>query len=187
MNSIQLAGGFIYQPVIKDGLEFFDDNFLRVLDRINNSDDELRDNYDIKQIRRMSEYGYIYKDDPADIIYMTGIQDFGNGAYRLTSRTYITPEYRTGYWRSPDKYQMVKHQMDNLLASGKAKLLFKSREKANPAGLNISRRLAPEYFGDWEILPGQIELRWKDNWQWILYKNITGNQNDNLFSLQVQS
>ena len=46
----------------------------------------------------------------------------------------------------------------------KVNVWLKSRKAKNPAG--IARHL-PE---GWKVYPKEIELGWKNNWQWVVYK-----------------
>lgn len=131
----------------------------------NNSSDRLHKNYTIKQIARMKEYGMCMDGD--DFVYMVGLDDFGEGIYRIESRLWVNPKFRKKYWRSPDNYASVLSQIDK--HKDTTNFLFKSREAANPAGFRISARLH-KYFTNWKIHQEQIELKWKNNWQWIMYK-----------------
>lgn len=129
----------------------------------------------------MKEYGYVYtNNDPSDIVYMSGIEDFGNGCFRTESRLYVAEKYRRNYWRSPDDYETIIYQISLHIAD--ANLLFKSRTANNAASFTISKRYN-SYFSDWEVYPTKIELRYKNNIQWIMCKNIKGNLNDNISSL----
>ena len=171
--------GFTYKCVKFDYLTDFDDRFLELLHSIQQSNDPLAANYNERDIMKMAEYGYI-TNEQNDIVYMTGLEDFGDGAYRIESRTWVNPKYRTKFWRCPDNYQSVLFQINN--HANRTNLLFKSREAKNPAGFKISARLN-DYFSDWIIYPGEIELRYENNRQWIMYKNINGDKDENIKKL----
>lgn len=171
--------GFTYKCVkFKDTVDF-DNKFLRSLEQANNSHDSLSENYTFQAIMRMTEYGYITNSDN-DVVYMTGLEDFGNGILRIESRTWINPKYRRKFWKCPDDYQTVLLQINNHVRE--TNMLFKSREAKNTAGFKISARLN-NYFDNWEIYPEEIELRYEDNWQWIMYKNINGDKDENIKKL----
>lgn len=146
----------------------YDDLFLYTLDQIYSGTDKLGQNYRLDAIDRMVEYGYMVDED-GDIAYMAGIQPFGDGLLRCESRTWIHPKYRTFMWNPPDNYELTMRQCNNHSHS----LIFKSREKS-PAGHLRSQKLNP-FFKDWVLYPEKIELGFKDNWQWIMYK---GNENE---------
>lgn len=129
-----------------------------------NTNDRLHKNYSIKQIARMKEYGMCMNGD--DFIYMVGLDNFGEGIYRIESRLWVNPKFRTKFWRSPDNYKTVLTQIN--MHKDTTKFLFKSRQAPNPGGFRISARLH-QYFSDWIIHPDRIELKWKDNWQWIMH------------------
>ena len=131
----------------------------------NRTDDRLHKNYNIKQIARMKEYGMCMDGD--EFIYMVGLDDFSKGIYRIESRLWVNPKYRKKFWKSPDNYATIFKQIN--LHKSTTNFLFKSREAPNPGGFRISARLH-KYFTDWVIYPKQIELKWKDNWQWIMYR-----------------
>jgi len=141
----------------------YDDLFLKTLEEIYYSDDSLSKNYQLEAIDRMIEYGYMI-DEAGDIAYMAGVQPFGDQLLRVESRTWINPKYRKRIWNPPDNYELTMRQYN----SHRYKLIFKSREKS-PAGHLRSQKLH-EFFKDWILYPEKIELYWKDNWQWIMYK-----------------
>lgn len=177
---IDLECGYIYKPVISGDWEDFDESFLHHLDGAYNNGDALANNYTLKQIGRMQEYGYVYNQDPNDLVYMVGLENFHSGAYRIESRLYMHPNYRRRYWRSPDNYETVKRQISNHMDT--CQFLFKSREAENPAGFLISARL-DSYFNDWVVYPTKIELRYRNNWQFIMYKNVRGEVDNHISKL----
>ena len=119
-------------------------------------------------MENMVEYGYLI-DQQDNIVYMTGIQSF-DGLLRIESRTWINPIYRKRLWNPPDNYDMVIQQYNNHKHNS---FFFKSR-KRSPAGHLRSQKLN-KFFNDWILYPKPIELYWKDNIQWIMYK---GNENE---------
>lgn len=171
----KLKCGYYYTPVKIDNEKNYDDNFLNHLKSANANGDRLSGNYDIQNIDRMREYGFVYNKSKKDLVYMVGIQDFDDGIYRIESRLYVHPNYRKSFWKSPDNYETIKHQINNL--KDKSNFLFKSREGKNTASFKISARY-DNFFNDWQIYKDKIELKWKNNYQWIMYKTIKGNTND---------
>lgn len=176
----QLKCGYSYKSVISAGVQDFDSDFLNHLSFAQSGNDKLASNYNLKHISRMVEYGYVYNNNPSDLVYMVGIEDFQNGAFRIESRLFVHPNYRKTFWKSPDNYEVVKHQIN--IHNSKYEFLFKSREAKNPAGFRISARL-DNFFKDWTIHPNQIELRYKNNWQWIMYNTIKGSVNEHIEKL----
>ena len=146
----------------------YDDLFLSTLEKIYSSKDPLAKNYGVDAIDKMVEYGYMV-DENDEIAYMSGVQPFGEGLLRVESRTWINPKYRKFMWNPPDNYELTMTQYNN----HKFKLIFKSREKS-PAGHLRSQKLN-DFFKDWILYPNKIELGFKDNWQWIMYK---GDENE---------
>ena len=73
-------------------------------------------------------------------------------------------------WNPPDNYELTMTQYNN----HKFKLIFKSRDEKSPAGHLRSQKLN-DFFKDWILYPNKIELGFKDNWQWIMYK---GDENE---------
>lgn len=119
------------------------------------------------------EYGYMSIND--EIICMCGITDFGLKCYRVESACWINPKYRNSYFKKDNiynHYKLSNYQMSKYDAN----LWFKSRVAKNPAGIS---KVIPE---GWKVYPTQIELCWKNNWQWIVYK---GDIDDYLENLQT--
>lgn len=163
---IDLKCGYTYKQVkYKDWVDY-DPYFMDHLNFAYNNNDRLSSNYVIKAIDRMQEYGYVFNSDQRDLVYMVGLEDFGNGYFRSESRLFVHPTYRRRIWRSPDNYETVKRQIFNHRED--TRFLFKSREGASPGGFLISQRL-DNYFNDWYVYPTKIELKYKDNIQWIMY------------------
>lgn len=176
-----LDDGLTYQPIVHKSMVFDDESFVTHLASARWGNDRLAANYTFEAISRMAEYGYVYENDPTDLVYMTGIEAFGSGCYRIESRTFISQSRRRKFWRCPDNYQTVEFQIKQLVTP---RLLFKSREANNGAGFEISRRLAPHLFHDWITHPTPIELRYANNWQYIMYRNVDGDVSLNLKSLE---
>jgi hypothetical protein len=112
-----------------------------------------------------------------EIVAMCGITDFGFGCFRAESACWINPKHRGNIFNPKSKYnhyELSKYQMYKF--DHKVNLWFKSRVAKNPAGI---ARVIPE---GWKVHHSEIELCWKDNWQWIVYK---GNINDYLEKLQA--
>lgn len=165
----QLECGYWYKPVIKNNNIDFDFYFLKHLDYAKHLNEKLSQNYQIRHILKMKEYGYIYNKDPDNLVYMVGLEDFGHGIFRIESRLFVHPNYRQKIWKSPDSYEVIKKQINTNNTS--CNFLFKSRIARNPAGFLISAKL-DDYFKSWKVYPSMIELKYKENWQWIMYKNV---------------
>lgn len=180
---LKLNCGFYYKPVKLNNDEDFDQHFLNHLDFAASGNDPLASNYNLDHIRRMKEYGYVYNKKPSELVYMVGLEDFQNNAYRIESRLFVHPSYRRKYWKSPDGYETIKHQINNHVDS--CDFLFKSRTAKNPAGFKISARI-DNFFKDWNIHDSEIELRYRDNMQWIMYKNLKGSAIDHIEKLYYQ-
>jgi len=180
LDTHKLSGGYIYKPVISGLIVDFDSDFITHINYAENSADRLSSNYTLFHIAKMQEYGYIYDKHPGNLVFMVGLENFHDNAYRIESRLFVHHDYRTKLWRSPDNYESVKHQINNHIHS--CDFLFKSRTAKNPAGFLISRKLN-DYFDDWLVYRNQIELRYKDNHQLIMYKTIKGNTNDHISKL----
>lgn len=177
---INLKNDLKYKIIKFKEVYYPDEYFANHLSFAFNNRDALSANYTDKAISRMVEYGYVFKDDPADMLFMVGVEDFGNGCLRSESRLFVHPKYRKPYWTSMDNYQTVITQINNHVDH--SSFMFKSRTAKNTGGFRVSARLT-NFFNDWVIHPKQIELRYKNNWQWIMYKNIKGNPNEFIESL----
>jgi len=137
------------------------------------------DNFKPIDLSKYIEYGYMMDSYNDEIIAMCGITDFGEGCYRVESGCWIHPKYRGNYFRPDNKYNhyaLSAYQMEKFEDS--VNVWFKSRIAKNPAGI---ARLIPE---GWKVYPEMIELRWPNNWQWIVYK---GEINEYLESLQASN
>jgi len=140
-----------------------------------NSIADLTDNYQPLNLDKYMEYGYMSENN--EIVAMCGITDFGYGCYRVESSCWINPKYRTSLFQKDSKYNhyaLSHYQMEKFEDS--VKLWFKSRIAKNPAGI---ARVVPK---GWKVFPRMIELCWKDNWQWVVYK---GDINENLATLET--
>jgi len=180
---LQTVENFFYKRVkVKTDTEY-DSFFLQHLDFAFNNKDPLSKNYTLKSIDKMVEYGYVYHQSPENLVFMVGIEDFGNNVFRSESRLFVHPKYRKTFWKSIDNYETVIHQINNHVAN--CNFIFKSREAKNGAGFRISQRLHP-FFRDWVIHGKQIELRYKNNFQWICYRNLKGNAEEHIQYLQCK-
>jgi hypothetical protein len=181
MTDIPLANGLTYRPAVSGGVLSDDEVFNTHLATARLGVDRLAANYTVEAMSRMTEYGYVYESDPENLVYMTGIEDFGSGCYRVESRTFVPPHRRSRYWRCPDNYQSSITQIGKL---NNPNLLFKSREAVNGAGIAVSIKQAPHLFGDWVAHPTKIELRYPNNWQFIIYKSVRGIAAQHIASLE---
>lgn len=180
---ISLNNGLTYVPVKINGNLLNEDIFIKHLNSAYNQSDKLSKNYTLEAINRMFEYGYVYNSNPTDLVYMTGIENFGNNIYRIESRLYTAPKYRKKIWTSPDNYETVIHQISNL--PDNVAMLFKSRETNNPAGVMHCKKIHV-FFKDWQLFPEKIELKYVNNWQWIFYNNLKGNVDENIEKLRYK-
>lgn len=174
---MQLNCGYFYKPVINERGEDFDDHFSQHLTFASSLGERLSKNYNLKSIKRMFEYGYVYDQTPSKLVLMVGLEQFGEKILRAESRLFVHPSYRSHFWKSPDSYESVKLQINHGLS--KCDFLFKSREAKNPGALNVSAR-RDQFFASWNVYPRPIELKYKNNWQWIMYRNIKGNVEDHV-------
>ena len=118
-------------------------------------------NFNKFNLDKYIEYGYLLSDN--EIACMCGITDFGYSCFRVESAVWINPKYRSTYFSKDNKYnhyQLSFYQMSKYSPN----LWFKSRAAKNSAGI---ARVLPE---GWKVYPTEIELCWKNNWQWIVYK-----------------
>lgn len=167
-----------YVPVVHRSIYRPDEYFKKHLHSVQAGSDKFAANYNLITIRRMTEYGYIYNNTPDDLVYMTGIQEMAPSIFRLESRLYLDPKYRKRIWSSPDDYEAVQYQYQFINAD----MIFKSREVCNAAGLTLCQK-HNSFFDDWQLYDSQIELKYKNNWQWIFFKNIIGDTYENIQKL----
>ncbi len=179
----KLNCGYFYKPVILNGLEDFDVSFIDHLNRIASGGDSLKKNYNLKAIRRMLEYGYVYNAVDSDLVMMVGIQDFHGGCFRAGSRTYVHPSYRRMLFSSPDGLEVTSMQILNHVK--KANFLFESRFAENTGTLRWLMR--NPLFAEWQIYPQKIQLAYRDNWQWIMYKLIKGELGEHIENITYRS
>lgn len=143
---------------VKTNNEYIRDTFFE--DYVANIQDN-KPNYEPLNLKKYIEYGYAI--DNNDIVAMCGITDFGHLCYRVESACWINPKYRTTRFDPSGKYNhyaLSEYQMDKY----KVNVWLKSRKAKNPAGI---ARYVPE---GWKVYPKEIELGWKNNWQWVVYK-----------------
>lgn len=155
----------------------YDADFLSHLDYAYNSDDKLSVNYNLVAINRMMEYGYVFTKNTKNLIFMVGIEDFGKRIGRVFSRLFIHHSKRNFYWKIPELYQIVINQCERNKKN--LDFVFASREAKNVGTWKIVKRQS-EYFSDWIINTERIELKYKNNFQFILYKNFFGSVGDHI-------
>lgn len=170
---IRIGNGLKYKSVRSSGVSDYDAEFIKHIDFANEGDDKKAKNYNLTHIDRMMEYGYVYaNDDPSDLVFMVGIEDFGEGCARCECRLFIHPNYRTYLWSPPrGYYDLIMYQVDK--HDEDIDFLFKSREAANSATLDVTRTLNP-FFEDWVTHPEKLELKYKNNFQWVMYRDNYG-------------
>tara|TARA_B100000424_G_scaffold244501_1_gene214830 strand:- start:2329 stop:2916 length:588 start_codon:yes stop_codon:yes gene_type:complete len=186
INDIKLDCGLTYRPLILDHKVICDDYLNDLLLNIKlNSTDKLKNNYTLHQLLRCKEYGYVFASDENDIIMMQGIEHFGKGVYRVESRIYIFPNYRSLLWKSVDNYNIIDHYCAKY--HNEINFLFKSREGQNPAGLIQCKKIRPDFFNqDWILHKNILELKYKNNFQWIYYKNNNYKKKDEEYIEQLK-
>jgi hypothetical protein len=167
-NDILLKNGYYYRPVVENGVKIECKIFESYILKIKSSNDRLASNYTLSQIyERMAEYGYVYDCHPNNIVMMVGIENFGNNIYRAGSRTYVDPNYRSKYFSSPDNLEVTELQIKKYKSS--AQMIFESRDRKNPGTFKKFIKDNANIFRDWKIHYKKIELKYKGNFQWIMY------------------
>jgi hypothetical protein len=170
---ISLNNNYFYTNVKYDNTIYYTDLFLKLINDIPNDTHPLSGNYSLKKINQMDTYGYVTNAD-GEIVYMSGIERFSEYCYRIESRTYVPPKFRKKVWRCSHGYEAVKYQMNNF--KNPVSMWFKSREaKNNFSNLSYAHRY-DGFSSGWKVHKHPIELKWKDNYQWIYY-NICDNMN----------
>lgn len=180
---LSTAENFFYKVVKMNSYEDYDNEFLTHLNFAFSNNDPLSKNYTLKSINRMIEYGYVYHENPNNLVFMVGLEDFGNKIFRSESRLFVHPNYRKPFWKSIDNYETVINQINNHISD--CNFIFKSRQAHNSAGFKISQRLN-SFFKDWIIHDKQIELKYKNNFQWICYKSLIGDAQTHIQYLQCK-
>lgn len=156
-----------YEPVVTDYNYTQDDIFEKYFNNIQKSSDKLRSNYTLNHVKRMREYGYVWNNSKEDIVMMVGLQPFGFNIFRAGSRTYVDPNYRNQLFKSPDNLKVSTMHI-NLCKEDE--FVFESREY-NKSSLQWLKKSKP--FVDWTIYSKKVELKFKNNWQWIMHRPTT--------------
>lgn len=164
---INLCEGYRYKSVKGE----YDDRFLKMIEQIKLDPHPLSYTYTLDKINQMVEYGYVLNDYD-EIVYMSGIELFGDSCYRIESRTYVPQKFRLKRWSCPHGYAAVQHQMSMIQDCN---MWFKSRGAKNKFS-NLSYAWKYDGFShDWQLYKDPVELKWKSNFQWIYYKAVNGN------------
>ena len=66
-----------------------------------------------------------------------------------------------------------------------ARFLFESRFAENTGTLRWLMR--NPLFAEWQIYPQKIQLAYRDNWQWIMYKLIKGELGEHIENITYRS
>jgi hypothetical protein len=169
---VKLKCGFYYKIVKHHDKVDYDENFLNHLRYALNLNEKLSRNYTIESIDRMLEYGYVYDKDPANLVLMMGVEPFGDKIFRVFSRTFVHTTYRTNYWCLPDNDETVTLQTKRIAES--CDFIFVSRQASNSGILKYIIKNS-SLFNDWSVYREKIELKYKNNWQWIMYKSFQEN------------
>lgn len=183
MMKLNTVDGLFYKTVKFKSESDYSDIFLHHLNFAYSSGDALSKNYTTSSIDRMIEYGYVYNKDPYDLVFMVGIEDFGKNIFRSESRLFVHPKYRKPFWKSIDNYETVIYQINNHIE--RCDFIFKSREAKNGASFRIAQRLN-SFFNDWIIHDTEIELKYRNNFQWICYKPLKENAEAHIKYLQFK-
>lgn len=161
---IDLCDGYKYISVKGN----YDNRFLEMIDQIKEDPHPLSYTYTLDKINQMVDYGYVINSDN-EIVYMSGVELFGDNCYRIESRTYVPQKFRLKRWSCPHGYAAVRYQMSII---SNANMWFKSRGAKNKFS-NLSYAWKYDGFShDWQLYPDPVELKWTDNFQWIYYKVI---------------
>ena len=169
---------FFYKRVKYRNTRDYDDKFMSMMNVLS-ADVKLGESYTLKKINTFEEYGYV-ENLNGDIVYMSGIELFGNNCYRIESRTYVPPAFRLRSWNCPHGYAAVQESMKTFTD---VNMWFKSRvAKSKYSNLGYAAKY-DNFSHDWQLHTDPIELKWKDNFQWIYYYNVKGDVNDNLKSI----
>ena len=172
---------FFYKRVKHLTLRDYDSKFMNLMDLLSN-DADLRDTYTLEKIETFEEYGYV-ENSNGDIVYMSGIELFGNNCYRIESRTYVPTAFRLRSWNCPHGYAAVQESMKTFTD---VNMWFKSRvAKSKYSNLGYSAKY-DNFTHDWQLHSTPVELKWENNFQWIYYYNVKGDLNDNLKSIAFQ-
>lgn len=173
---INIYEGYRYKSVTNG----YDDIFLNMIDQIKLDPHPLSYTYTLDKIDQMVEYGYVVN-DYNEIVYMSGIELFGDNCYRIESRTYVPQKFRLKKWSCPHGYAAVRYQMSKM---SNVNMWFKSRGAKNKFS-NLSYAWKYDGFSyDWQLYPDPIELKWRDNFQWIYYKVVNTNKDSLIDSLR---
>lgn len=130
---------------------------------------KLNRNYDVKHMHydEMFTYGVMWDNDKDEPVCCSGLQTFGI-AGRMLSRYYVFKSHRptlNAFTNDIDDYQMMQIQQ-----CAPYPFLFISRDTGTKYFERL-KKYRPDVYGDFEIYPDKIELKYKDNWQSIFYYN----------------
>lgn len=180
----RVSDDFTYVHVMDGENASFDKNILCLIESIQYTNDPLKDNYTLKSILdKLFLFGYL-KNNDGEIVYFSGVESFGDEIHRIETKTYVPPKFRTSSWMNKHNYLLVDEH--KFLLRDSTNFLFKSREAKSSAIHKKCMRMVPESFPDWKIYPTQIQLRYKDNWQWIMYKSYSGDEEEHLNKLRYK-
>ena len=146
------------------------DAFLQMM--IESESDRLSENYKFNKLRLNEMYNFTFVFDDKDApIQASGCQIMSDNVVRVFTRYYVFNDFRTdgkNLLNKTDDFEELKYSLDLLT---EFPLVIWSRDKTFTffKRLKIGR---PDIFSKWEIYPNKIELKYKNNFQFIFY---TGN------------
>lgn len=168
---------FEIKTVVLDGNIYNTHLYNILLNDVYQTRDKRYLNYSDKAFSRMKEYCVLIDKKNDDIFYASGLENFGKNCYRIESRTYKPKNMREKLWSSPSNYLVPRYFLKKYKKN--IDFCFKSREGCNIAALTISYKLT-DLYTDWKISSQKIELKYKNNFQWIMFNNFS-KKPDNFF------
>jgi hypothetical protein len=116
------------------------------------------------KLNEFREFGYIFHRPSNEIQSFCGLQKMTQDTFRVGSRAWINPKWRRSLFRTVENNMLVKIQLKRHQAH--CPFLFASRE-TGPG--SIQHFLRYDVFEKFKLWPEPIELRSRNNHQWIIY------------------
>lgn len=140
------------------------DAFLQMAE----SQDRLADNYSFNKLNLNKMYYYNILFDNNNPVLASGSQMLSDNVIRVMSRYYSFPDYRTDGTNLLEKVDNFYELQYVLKRLEDFKLIIWSRDK----GSSFFKRLKvgrPDIFSNWKVYPKKIELKYKNNFQYVFY------------------
>ena len=140
------------------------DAFLQMAE----SQDRLADNYSFNKLNLNKMYHYNILFDNNNPVLASGSQMLSDNVIRVMSRYYSFPDYRTDGTNLLEKVDNFYELQYVLKRLEDFKLIIWSRDK----GSSFFKRLKvgrPDIFSNWKVYPKKIELKYKNNFQYVFY------------------